>query len=181
MRELNMRINLTHGIWMVLGVGCTFPIKNDILDTSDPQGAYGTIDTQEVPNCSYDNLLTRIAVRDYDGIDLDKMKEGTMAYLWAEVANVCDVTIDYQTQTNCLIEQWSISGGGFEDQTYTFLCGDTSEQRQLASGQLIRRLVAPLTELPPGTFELTVQFGINQASGERFKEEMSVQVLSKDD
>ena len=176
-----MRMNLTHGIWMALGMGCTFPIKNDLVDTSDPQGAYGTIDTQVVPNCSYDNLLTRIAVRDYDGIDLQKMTEGTMAYLWAEVANVCDVTIDYTTENNCLVEQWSISGGGFDELNYAFLCSGDSEQRQLGSGQLIRRLVGPLTELPPGTFNLTVRFGINQASGARFEETMSVQVTSRND
>ena len=180
MTEIKMCIIPSRAFWLALSVGCTFPIKNDIIDTSDPQGEYGSIDTQEVPNCSYDNLLTLIEVRNYEGITLTKAKTGSMAYLWAEVANICDVSIDYQTETSCLVDEWSIEGGGFEPQTYPFICNEGPKQRKLASGQLIRRLVAPLTDLPAGTFNLAVTFGIVQASGDRFIKETTYQVSAED-
>ena len=170
-----IRLNLLLALTLA---GCTFPVKNDVGgDTAAVVSELDDIPTSNIPNCDGDQLLFGIELRDSGGDLVSSVPAGSRTDLWATIGNPCDTTIDYQTDTQCLVESWSIDGGGFDPAIYSFLCSPEPEARTLQSGKQIRRLVSPVNDLSAGVYTIGISFSFSTSdAGSKVTESISLQV-----
>lgn len=164
----------------LMGVGCTFPIKNDI-DTGpavDPLSEFATIETTNIPGCNTGNLYKRASVKDDAGIGLEINTQGSPAVLWAELGNRCDgVSLEISQKSSCMVESWEITPTGGEPLVYEFLCDDQPKEWTLQSGQLRRQQVATLTDLPVGSYFMEITFGVTESGGARIQQSADLTVI----
>ena len=163
-----------------MGVGCTFPIKNDIDTGSgvDLLSEFATIETTYVPDCNTGNLYKRASVKDDAGIRLETNTQGSPAVLWAELGNQCEgVSLDISQKSSCMVESWEITPTGGEPLVYDFLCDDEPKEWTLQSGQLRRQQVATLTDLPAGSYFMEITFGVTESGGIRIRKSADLIVI----
>lgn len=161
-----MRLNLVTSSCL-LAVACTFPIKNDRIDTAIEEedfSDFGEVEVLDIDNCDVDQLLTFVEFRT-GGEIVSSLSEGENGQVWAVTANQCKNAIDFTTNSGCLYESWSIEGGGFEPSGGTFICKPEPVPRTLRSGQAFQRLITPLNDLPPAVYTITVNYSITNTSG----------------
>ena len=161
-----MRLNLVIGPCF-LAIGCTFPIKNDRIDTAaedEDFSDFGQVEVLDIDNCDVDQLKTFIEFR-IGGETVSSLSEGQNGQVWAVIGNPCTNEITFQTNSGCLYDGWSIDGGGFEEAGGTFICDPVPVVRTLRSGQAFQRLITPLNDLPAAVYTITVDYSITDTSG----------------
>jgi hypothetical protein len=142
-------------------MSCTFPVKNDIRDTSDNFEEFTDIEVVDIPGCDSGNLYYNIETRDRDGNIITVAETSGYVELWATIGNACKKTVEYQTETQCVIEAWSISGGPFSNpESYSLLCDPTPEDRSLPSGKQLQMMISPLNDLVEGSYDLGATFSV---------------------
>ena len=156
--------------------GCTFAVKNDEGDTAAEVSEFDDIEVTDLDRCDGDQLQFGIEMRDQSGNIITSASPGSRNELWGTIGNICKNTIEYQTDTQCLIELWSIVGGGFSQQNHVFLCDPTTQDRSLQSGKVLRRLISPLNDLSEGTYNITVDFSFTSSDGAKAQEEATLQI-----
>ena len=156
---------------------CTFPIKNDRIDTAAEEVItdFGEIDVIDIDTCDADNLITFTEVR-VGGETVETLAPGQNAQVWAVVGNQCKNEILFATETGCLVEGWSVNLSSGGSASGAFICDPDAVDRTLRSGQTLQRMVAPLNDLPLGIYTGTVNFSLVSSGGEIVTETFTVSV-----
>ena len=137
-----MRLNLVTGSCLFV-IGCTFPIKNDRIDTAVEEedfSDFGQVEVLEIDNCDVDQLKTFIEFRT-GGEIVSSLSEGQNGQVWAVIGNQCKNEINFTTNSGCLYESWVMEGGGFVPAGGDFVCSPEPVPRTLRSGQAFQRLI----------------------------------------
>ena len=161
-----MRLNLVTGSCLFV-IGCTFPIKNDRIDTAVEEedfSDFGQVEVLEIDNCDVDQLKTFIEFRT-GGEIVSSLSEGQNGQVWAVIGNQCKNEINFTTNSGCLYESWVMEGGGFVPAGGDFVCSPEPVPRTLRSGQAFQRLITPLNDLPNAVYTVTVNYSITNTSG----------------
>lgn len=172
-----MRLNLVTSSCL-LALGCTFPIKNDRVDTAAEEedfSDFGQVEVLDIDNCDVDQLKTFIEFRT-GGEIVSSLFDGQNGQVWAVVGNQCKNEINFTTNSGCLYESWIIEGGGFESAGGSFVCDPEPVPRTLRSGQAFQRLITPLNDLPAAVYTVTVDYSITKNSGEALSESNGIGV-----
>ena len=160
-----MRLKLAP-LTCLLAAACTFPIKNDRIDTAaqDEFSNYGQIPVVDIDTCDEDQLVTEIEFR-MGGIVVDSLDSGETAQVWAIVGNQCKNTFAFTTNTTCLVEGWAIENVGVGSASGSFICEPEPVTRELSSGQALQRMLFPLNDLPNAVYTVDVVFSITDDDG----------------
>jgi hypothetical protein len=160
-------------------MSCTFPVKNDIRDTSDNFEELTDIEVVDIPGCDSGNLYYGIETRDRDGNIITAAETSGYVELWATIGNACKKTIEYQTETQCVIEDWSISGGpSLLSESYSLLCEGGPEERSLPSGKQLQMMISPLNDLVEGTYDISATFSVTNSEIEMITADAALQIIA---
>jgi hypothetical protein len=160
-----MRLKLAP-LTCLLAAACTFPIKNDRIDTAaqDEFSNYGQIPVVDIDTCDEDQLVTEIEFR-MGGTIVNALDAGENAQVWAIVGNQCKNTFTFTTNTTCLVEGWSIENPSVGSASGSFVCESEPVTRELNSGQALQRMLFPLNDLPVGVYSGQVIFSVTGDDG----------------
>jgi hypothetical protein len=139
-------------------LGCTFPVKNDRLDTG-LDDELDEIEVSDLKNCDGDQLIFKLEFRDKVGNIIESASAGSQNELWATISNICQNDIEFDTASQCLIEGWIITDNASESASTSFLCTPQPTTHVVPSGRILRRLVSPLNDLGDGSYSISVGFG----------------------
>ena len=156
-----MRLNLATSSCLLV-IGCTFPIKNDRIDTAVDEeefSDFGQVEVQDIDNCEANQLKTFVEFRT-GGEIVSSLSAGQNGQVWAVIGNACKNEINFTTNSGCLFDSWLIEGGGFDPGSGSFVCDPAPVSRTLRSGQAFQRLITPLNDLPDGVYDITVNYNI---------------------
>ena len=95
-----MRMNLVTSSCLLV-IGCTFPIKNDRIDTAvddEEFSDFGQVEVQDIDNCEANQLKTFVEFRT-GGEIVSSLSAGQNGQVWAVIGNACKNEINFTTNS----------------------------------------------------------------------------------